>query len=86
MYAEKHGVPLEDVSTEVKLDSGSAEESVFSYHIQLQGKDLTLEQREKLLTIAKSCSVRRTLSKPIRFQSDDEQQQTYESAAHAAVA
>lgn len=67
MYAEKHGIPLEDVITEVKLDYSSPEESVFYYDIDLAGPDLTAEQRSKLFEIAKACSVRRILSKRVRF-------------------
>jgi putative redox protein len=69
MYADKHGIPLEDVTTEVKLDTSSVEESVFSYDVRLKGNSLTAEHREKLLAIAKACSVRRALSKPVRFES-----------------
>ncbi len=86
MYAEKHNIPLEDVSTEVQLDSSSPEEAVFRYDIQLQGEQLTREQREKLLLVGKACSVRRTLSKPIRFESARKEMQTAEvSAAQAAA-
>ena len=67
MYAEKHGVPLEDVTTEVKLDQTSPDETVFHYDIELYGTALTSEQKTKLLEIAKACSVRRTLSRRIRF-------------------
>jgi putative redox protein len=69
MYAEKHEIPLDDVITEVKLDSSSPEESVFRYDIELLGRSLTGEQRTKLLEVARACSVRRTLGKPIRFES-----------------
>lgn len=69
MYAEKHGVPLDDVLTEVKLDSSSPDETVFRYDVELLGRNLTPEQRSKLLEIARACSVRRTLAKPIRFDS-----------------
>ena len=69
MYAEKHGLPLEDVSTVVNLDHGTGAETVFRYEVELKGRDLTNEQRGKLLEIARSCSVRRSLSRPIRFES-----------------
>jgi putative redox protein len=67
MYAEKHGIPLEDMITEVKLDYGSPEETVFYYDIDLAGSALTDEQRAKLFEVAKACTVRRILSKPVRF-------------------
>jgi len=69
MYAEKHGVPLDDVVTEVKLDSSSPDDSMFRYEIEMSGRGLTDDQRSKLLEVASRCSVRRTLSKPIRFDS-----------------
>ena len=72
MYAEKHGVPLDDVVTEVKLDSSSPDESILRYEIELLGRNLTEEQRSELLEVAQGCSVRRMLSKPIRFDSASE--------------
>jgi putative redox protein len=84
MYAEKHGMPLDDVVTEVKLDSSSPEESVFRYDIELLGRNLTQEQRAKLLEIARACSVRRTLAKPIRFESNAERAAATASARSAS--
>lgn len=69
MYAEKHGVPLDDVVTEVKLDSSSPDESILRYDIELLGRNLTEEQRSELLEVARGCSVQRTLEKRIRFDS-----------------
>lgn len=83
MYAERHGVPLEDVTTEVTLDHGSITESVFRYEIELRGPRLTADQRDRLLAVAKGCSVRRTLSRPFRFEGDAE---TNETLARMAVA
>jgi putative redox protein len=84
MNAEKHGLPLDDVVTEVKLDSSSPEESVFRYDIELLGRNLTQEQRAKLLEIARACSVRRTLSRPIRFESNAERATATASARSAS--
>src|SRR5690242_20528303 len=47
-YAEKHGVPLEDVATVVSLDQSSANESLFRCEVELYGDRLTPEQRAKL--------------------------------------
>jgi uncharacterized OsmC-like protein len=56
----------------VKLDSSSPDESILRYEIELLGRNLTEEQRSELLEVARGCSVRRTLSKPIRFDSASE--------------
>ena len=85
MYAEKHGFPLDDVVTEVKLDSSSADESILRYDIELLGTDLTGEQRSELLEVAKGCSVRRILSKPIRFDSASERTAASASARSSAA-
>ena len=58
----------------MNLDRTSMNESVFRYEVKLGGADLTGEQRSKLLEIAKGCAVRRTLSRPIRFESGTENQ------------
>jgi putative redox protein len=72
VYAEKHGVPLENVSTTVTLDHTPANQSVFRYEVDLIGSALTEEDRDKLRRIAQSCSVARTLSRPIRFEDVNE--------------
>jgi putative redox protein len=84
MYAEKHGLPLEDVVTEVKLDSSSPDESILRYEIELLGRNLTEEQRSELLEVARGCSIRRTLSKPIRFDSASERAAAASARASAA--
>jgi len=84
MYAEKHGVPLDDVVTEVKLDSSSPDESILRYEIELLGRNLTEEQRSELLEVARGCSIRRTLSKPIRFDSASERAAAASARSSAA--
>jgi putative redox protein len=84
MYAEKHGLPLEDVVTEVKLDSSSPDESILRYEIELLGRNLTEEQRSELLEVARGCSIRRTLSKPIRFDSASERAAAASARSSAA--
>jgi putative redox protein len=83
VYAEKHDLPLENVAVEVRLDHGTTGESVFHYDLELYGSALSPEQKTKLLEIAKACAVRRTLSKPIRFESASES--TAETAARASA-
>jgi putative redox protein len=84
MYAEKNGVPLDDVVTEVKLDSSSPDESTLRYDIELLGRNLTEEQRSELLEVARGCSIRRTLSKPIRFDSASERAAAASARSSAA--
>jgi putative redox protein len=67
MYADRHGIPLRGVITTVTMDRTHPEEVVFRYDVALDG-DLTPEQERKLLLAAHACPVRRTLSKPIRFE------------------
>lgn len=86
MYAERHGVPLEDVTTEVTLDRGSVSESVFRYEVELRGANLTAEQRDRLLAVAKGCSVRRTLSRPLRFEGEAENNEILARIAVARAA
>ena len=68
MYAANHGIELGNVSTTVSLDRNSPLEAVFNYSIELSGQ-LDDEQRKKLLEIAETCPVRRTLSKKLTFRS-----------------
>jgi putative redox protein len=72
MYAENHGIPLEGVTTRVKLDRSVPEEAIFRYELEFQG-DLTAEQKERLSMAPRGCPVSRTLSRRIRFQSGSEQ-------------
>jgi len=69
VYADNHGIPLAGMTTKVELDRSHPEETVFRYEVEFHG-DLTEEQRQKLTLAAKACTVRRLLSKPIRFESE----------------
>ncbi|GAC1447565.1 MAG: hypothetical protein PVSMB1_19810 [Gemmatimonadaceae bacterium] len=68
MYADNHQVPLEGVSTAVALKRDQPGVTVFDYEIALQGP-LTSEQKGKLLEIAQTCPVRKTLSGTLSFSS-----------------
>lgn len=68
MYAANYGIGLGDVTTTVSLDRNSPTEAVFNYSIELSGQ-LDDEQRKKLLEIAETCPVHRTLSKKLSFRS-----------------
>jgi len=66
MYAANHGIKLTEVSTTVTLDRNSPVEAVFNYSVQLSG-EIDESQRKKLLEIAESCPVRKSLSKRLSF-------------------
>jgi putative redox protein len=66
MYADKHKIPLAEAKVSVSLNRDNSEQTVFEYGVELQG-DLTAEQRQKLMELAASCTVKKTLSKQISF-------------------
>ena len=66
MCAENHHMSLSTVTTQVDIDRSHPEKVVFRYDIDIDG-DITEEQRRKLLQIAKTCPVHKTLSKDISF-------------------
>jgi len=68
MYADHHQVPLEGVSTTVALKRDQPGVAVFEYAIALRGP-LTSEQKTKLLEIAQTCPVRKTLAGTLSFSS-----------------
>ena len=66
MYANQHHLPLKTVQTKVTINRKNPEKVIFEYKIDLVG-DLTPEQYNKLLKVASTCPVGRTLSKEICF-------------------
>ena len=72
MYADRHEVPLERVSTQVSLNRTDPSKAIFEYKIDLEGP-LTRNQRIKLMQIAKTCPVGNTLSSKIIFRNLEEE-------------
>lgn len=70
IYADKHNIPLSGISSQVTLDRSLPDETVFEYSMDFQGV-LSKEQREKLIKVAKTCPVHKTLSKKISFRNTD---------------
>ena len=64
LYADHHGIPLIGIKTQVELFQENSDETFFKYNIELEG-DLTPEQKEKLIHIAKNCPIHKTISKKI---------------------
>jgi len=64
--AEARGIPLAGVKVTASIDMSGAEETVFSYTIELEGK-LTDEQRVSLMHAADGCPVKKALSKKVLF-------------------
>jgi putative redox protein len=68
LYASRHGWPLESV--EVTVDGETREGTLLlTCHVHVQGP-LTEEQRARLLEIANKCPVHRSLTGPIRIETD----------------
>ena len=66
MFAENHKMDVSKVKTEVSLNRNEPESAVFEYKVEVEGK-LTELEKEKLMQIAQSCPVKKTLSKRINF-------------------
>lgn len=66
MHAEKHDIPLSQVTARVSLDRLTPGETVFQYAVDLQGA-LTDEQRRELQQQVVACPVSQTLLKRISF-------------------
>lgn len=70
MFAKKNKIPLRAVHTTVRLNRESANETMFEVQAEFDG-DLTSEQIQRLRTAIQNCPVRKTLSRPIRFDEAD---------------
>ena len=66
MYADHHGYAVGTVETTVSIDRSQAEESIFTYSIEISG-ELSEAEKDKLLKVARTCAVHKTLSKKISF-------------------
>ena len=66
MCAAKHAIPLTQVLTKVTLDRSGSEQVFFRYSVELIG-DLTVQQREAIMSAIRVCPVRKTLSRGVRF-------------------
>lgn len=67
LYADNHGIPLGNVTTTVAVDRTDPSLSVFTYSISFSPR-LAAEQAAKLLQVAGSCPVSRTLTRQIVLQ------------------
>jgi len=70
MYADHQEISLERVATVVRLDRTRPERPAFEYEIDLEGS-FSEAERLKLLEIAPTCPVRRTLSGELSFRAGE---------------
>jgi len=66
MYAQKHGIALEGVTVTVRLNREDPAKAVFDYSMDFKG-NVSPEDREKLLRVAKACPVHKTLRRELEF-------------------
>jgi len=59
---------LAGIESSVSIDRSQVDEEIINYSIDISG-ELTKSEKEKLLSIAKTCAVHKTLSKKISFKS-----------------
>jgi putative redox protein len=61
MYAEKHGLPLTGVRSQVRIDRSTQGEATLHFSLQFDG-ELSAEQSQRLTEAAGNCPVARTLT------------------------
>lgn len=66
IYAESHNLKLSKVKVMVKLNRNIIESSIFEYRIEVEG-NLSEIERKKIMSVAETCPVKKTLSKEIKF-------------------
>lgn len=66
MYADKRGLVLEQIKTKISIDRSDPEKVVFGGTIDLEG-DLSEGQKNRMIEIATTCPVHRTLGRKIVF-------------------
>ena len=66
MYAEKHVIPLVQVVIKVTITVGFRQSGFSRYSVELSG-ELTVQQKEAIMSAMRVCPVRKTLSRGVRF-------------------
>jgi putative redox protein len=67
MCADAQAIPLESVTTRVRVQHRAPDTLCFEYSLGFSGP-LTAQQRDRLEVAASACPVRQTLSKRIEFE------------------
>ena len=68
MHADTHNIPVSNVETTVSLDRSLPDEVVFYYSLKISGA-LSDSEKQKLLSVAKTCPVQNTLTKKMTIKS-----------------
>lgn len=70
MYANRKGWDLQGITTDVSFERDTVNNtSQFTVNIRLEG-NLSPEERSRLLHIAKSCPIHKTLTNPIQIETE----------------
>lgn len=64
MYADNHNLPVSHVETTVSLDRTRSDEVVFNYSLNISGS-LSSSEKQKLISVAKTCPIHKTLTKKL---------------------
>lgn len=67
IYAHNHNIPLKEVNVKVKLLRDNPQETKFKYSLEFD-KEISEENKEKLLKVAETCPVKKTLLKQLVFE------------------
>lgn len=64
MHADNHNYPVSHVETTVSLDRSRPNEVIFNFSINISGS-LSSPEKQKLISVAKTCPVHKTLTKKL---------------------
>jgi putative redox protein len=68
IYADNHDIPVSDIQTTVSLDRSRPNEVIFNFSITISGA-LSSSEKQKLVSVAKTCPIHKTLTKKLTLKS-----------------
>ena len=68
MYAERKGLSLPGLETQVKLDQSRPDAPVLRFDVDLGDAELSEEQRARLMRVAEACPVHKLLKRPLKIE------------------